>query len=159
MKSVEKKNLWLGSAFLFISVVVFRESAALESTSAKLPILCSWAIVAFGVLLIAGSLRAGIKARRNGPESEKSGTPGSRLSVRDTVVISAALVAASLGISFLGFYTTITVLIFFVFIFYGKSVNGAAIRNGIVFSLTTIFTLYIIFGLFMKLPAPRGLFL
>ena len=95
--------------------------------------------------------------RLPGAESGRySAVTGKPFAVFDTLVICAALLITSLVIPYLGFYSTILIFIWFVFHFYDRTFTLRQAPRGLAFSLSVIVFLYLVFGLFMKLPVPKG---
>ena len=148
MISVAKRNIVIGLVFFGIAGAVMFEISGLSPHSRELPLLCSWAIIVFGAVLIVQSV---IK-----PSSPENG-PEKTFAVFDTLVIGLALLITAAAIPYVGFYTTIFALVWFVYHFYGRSFRAGEIPKGLAFSLAIIVFLYLVFGLFMKLPVPRGL--
>ena len=153
MISVAKRNIVIGLVFFGIAGAVMFEISGLSPHSRELPLLCSWAIIVFGAVLIVQSV---ITSPVINPPSPENG-PEKTFAVLDTVVIGLALLITAAAIPYVGFYTTIFAFVWFVYHFYGRSFRAGEIPKGLAFSLAIIVFLYLVFGLFMKLPVPRGL--
>jgi hypothetical protein len=148
MISGAKQNIGIGLVFFGIAGAVLFETAGLSPHSRELPFLSAWAIIVFGVVLI-------IQTFINPPSPEKAAVKP--FAVFDTAVIGLALLVTAGVIPFLGFYSTILLFVWFVFHFYSSTFRVKDLPKGLVFSLAIMGFLYLVFGLFMKLPVPQGL--
>lgn len=161
MQSKTKQNLSVGIIFLAVAALVFWGTSGLAAESSMLPMLCASLVALFGLLLIAGALREVLITRKVVPTPAiSSGSGGATpLALLDTIVVSVALVATSLVIPVLGFYTTITVFILCIRLFYGKELSFKSVASSVLFTLAVIAVLFLVFQYLMSLPTPTGLFL
>lgn len=158
MRSSARQDVYIGAVFLLIAAAVLFETSGLSAHSRELPRLCSFAVAVFGAVMIIRALIAEVSIPRlPGAESGRySAVTGKPFAVFDTLVICAALLITSLVIPYLGFYSTILIFIWFVFHFYDRTFTLRQAPRGLAFSLSVIVFLYLVFGLFMKLPVPKG---
>jgi len=140
-------NMAIGIILLFFSTVVYRQTNPLPYQVAIFPKVCLAIIGLMGIIAILQSILA------NHRGAEKS------IFRKEVAIATLALFFCHVLMSYIGFYVTTSIFIFFMFLYTEKSWNVKFFLKGGIFSIIATVILYAMFSWLMHLMPPEGLFI
>ena len=150
MKTLHAESL-LGLSVTSIGCILLVSASSIGGEAGELPVAYSALLLGTGILLFLFGVRRGLKK----PVEEAGG--GETVKAKGMVLICLGIFAAASLLEIVGFYTTVGLLVYFVYLVYEDRLSAATLRRGAVFTLILMACLFIGFGLLMKIPTPSGL--
>jgi len=134
--------------FLLLGFILLQQTIVIKEEQSR---LFPWigVIIFFisGVSLMAGAIKK--KGRDDNNKELKFG--------KKELIVFSMLIVNYFTLKMLGFYTSIFLLLVFVYLCIEDSWSKGAIKSSIIFSLVFTVILYLVFAIFLKIVIPAGL--